>query len=266
MVEAVRIVQLTDTHLFADGEREMLGMATARSLQTVLKAVAALSPLPDRILLTGDLSQDETPQSYERLAELLEPLDVPTYSIPGNHDIPAMMQAILRVAPWSSDRFFQTGGWAVILLDSTAPGMVAGMLSAEQLHTLEWHLSQQADCPTLVALHHPPVAIASPWMDRIGLQNASDFLAIIDRHPQVKIVLFGHIHQEFEGERHGVRYLGTPSTCVQFQPRALEMALDHLSPGFRLLTLHPDGGFETTVHRVPLEGRSIQLDTVKQVH
>ena len=73
---------------------------------------------------------------------------------------------------------------------------------------------------------------------------------MIDRYPQVRLDVFGHIHQEFERSRRGVRYLGTPSTCVQSIPESEKFSLDKLEPGFRLMKLYPDGTFETRIERV----------------
>ena len=87
-------------------------------------------------------------------------------------------------------------------------------------------------------------------MDKIKLQNPDEFYAIIDRYPQVKLVLFGHIHQAFEQQRRGVSYLGSPSTCVQFKPESVEFAIDSIQPGFRLLTFNSDGTLETKIERV----------------
>ena len=137
-----------------------------------------------------------------------------------------------------------------MLLSSWVPGKVYGKLSGRSLEWLEQQLQIIGDKPTAIALHHPPCAIASDWMDRIKLQNPEEFFAIIDRYPQVKLVLFGHIHQAFEQERRGVRYLGSPSTCVQFKPKSVEFAIDSTQPGFRLLTLNSDGSFETKIERV----------------
>ncbi|NJO72176.1 MAG: hypothetical protein HC825_11905 [Oscillatoriales cyanobacterium RM1_1_9] len=87
-------------------------------------------------------------------------------------------------------------------------------------------------------------------MDRIKLQNPEALLACLDDHPQVKLVVFGHIHQGFQTSHNGVTYLGCPSTCVQFQPLAAEFTLDQMAtPGFRVLTLYPDGTFDTQVGR-----------------
>jgi len=246
------IAQLTDTHLFADEEQTLKGWRTVRSFQAVVDAVAQLQPQPDVLLLTGDLSQDETIASYHQLRNRITPLGIPTYWIPGNHDQGlADMEQTLCTAPISPQKCFQAGGWQFILLNSMLYQQVQGELSAEVLATLEQQLQEAQALPTLIALHHPPLAIASTWMDAIGLQNREALFEVIDRHPQVKLVIFGHIHQEFDRVRQGVRYLGAPSTCVQFSPNADEFAIDgDRQPGFRLLSLYPEGQFETAVQRI----------------
>jgi 3',5'-cyclic-AMP phosphodiesterase len=246
------IAQLTDTHLFADEALTMRGFATVRSFQAVLEQVRQLQPQPDLLLLTGDLSQDETIASYEQLRDRVTPLGIPAYWIPGNHDQSLSdMQQILSTELISPQKSFQAGGWQFILLNSMLHQQVQGELTAEALETLEQQLYYAADRPTLIALHHPPLAIASAWMDAIGLQNREALFAVIDRHPQVKLVVFGHIHQAFDRSRQGVRYLGAPSTCVQFSPNSDEFVIDLAEqPGFRLLTLYPDGSYKTTVQRV----------------
>ena len=245
------VAQITDTHLFANPNQEMLGTATAKSFQAVLERVKRLEPQPDLLLLTGDLSQDETPESYQYLQTLLSPLSIPTYWIPGNHDSLAIAQQVLTQKPVLPHKSFQLGGWQFILLNSAVPGCVDGELSSPSLEWLEQQL-QLAGNPTLISLHHPPLAISSDWMDKIGLQNPKDLFAVVDHHPQVRLVIFGHIHQEFEGERQGVHYLGSPSTCVQFVPQNRELVLEQSLPGFRLLRLYPNGTWETQVERAAL--------------
>lgn len=245
----LRVVQISDTHLFAEPSRELLGISTLASLAFVLNTVQQLCPQPDLLLLTGDLSQDESPKSYERLRDLILPLNLPTYWIPGNHDRPQLMQDILCQPPISTSKVFQQDGWNFILLSSALPGKVYGELSKTDLTWLDQQL-QQSSLPTLVALHHPPCPIGSAWMDEIGLHRPDPLYAVLDRHPQVKLVIFGHIHQHFEQVRAGVRYLGCPSTCVQFKPESAEFAIDEARPGFRLLTLAADGSYHVHLERV----------------
>lgn len=244
----LRIVQISDTHLFADDQRELLGIATTESLSAVLQSIRQLQPQPDILLLTGDLSQDETPRSYERLRDLIAALEIPAYWLPGNHDQPWLMAETLCNGLISTTKVVQKGGWNLILLNSMADGKVYGELSVAELTWLEQQL-QQSDHPTLVALHHPPCRIGSDWMDQIGLRQPDRLFAVLDRYPQVKLVLFGHIHQEFEAERAGMRLLGCPSTCVQFKPQSPDFAIDDRGPGLRLLQLYADGQFESQVQR-----------------
>jgi 3',5'-cyclic-AMP phosphodiesterase len=250
VVQAFNIIQLTDLHLFATPEQVLANLQTADSFNAVLTTLQHLQPQADLILLTGDLSQDESLASYQYLYQRLQGLNVPIHWIPGNHDcVPTMHQGLNR-GPFSSQNVLTVGGWRIILLNSVVPGRVEGKLSATELRWLVQELQQAKHVPTLIALHHHPVPIHSNFMDRINLQNAHDLLTIIDQHEQIKVVIFGHIHQEFQTQRRQVYYLGTPSTCFQLQPGAEQFALDHAQPGFRQITLYADGSWETHVHRV----------------
>lgn len=258
---ALDIVQLSDTHLFADLQGQLVGLNTADTLKAVLEQVAQLSPRPDLLLLTGDLSQDESVQSYTHLRDWLAPLDIPVHWLPGNHDnLPAMAQVLLPPL-CSGPAAFCLGGWQFLLLNSQVPGKVYGELSPDTLLWLENNLQAHPDQPTLIALHHPPLSISTPWLDSSRLRNPEPLLELIDRHPQVKLVSFGHIHQEFAAERRGVIYLSSPSTCVQFLPRSPQFAIDPMPPGFRRFMLYPDGQFHTEVMRVEF---SYQFDLAAQ--
>jgi len=244
----LRVAQITDTHLFADPDRHHGEVQTARSCALVLDLLRP-NP-PDLLLLTGDLSQDETPESYDLLARLVAPLNIPTYWIPGNHDAPDLMADRLGQFPFLHQRVIDQGGWRLILLDSTLPDQVAGVLSPDTLTALEHQLQSRRDepPPTLIALHHPPIPPSDRWQ-KMGLQNPADLFAVVDQHPQVKLVLCGHIHQDFHQLRGSVSYLGTPSTCAQFdQPADLELVVNQ--PGLRWLELEPDGQWRTQVQRL----------------
>jgi Icc protein len=250
----VHVLHVTDTHLFAQRTGRLLGLVTYDSLTAVLAAAAAEPP--DMVLATGDLAQDGTAQAYAHLAEAFSgfaaacPLPPPVYWLPGNHDEPAVMRATLTCAPLRPETEVVVGGWYIILLDSTVPGEVGGALSEDELARLDAGLRAHADCPALVCLHHNPVVTSARWMDDIGLANAPAFFAILDRHPQVRGVLWGHVHQAIDLERQGVRLMASPSTCIQFKPETVEFGLDPSAPGYRRLWLYPDGRLETRVFRI----------------
>jgi Icc protein len=249
--QPLRVLQFTDTHFFGSTEGRLMGVDTSVTFRQVLELAHDQQGTPDFYLLTGDLSQDETLESYERFAEATSGLRAPAYFLPGNHDArPLMQQAFTsHGSPFKSDMSFVRGDWHIILLDSQVEGEVHGRISADELNRLESALSKHPNMHTLVSLHHHPVPVGSPWIDEIKVENSDELLAIIERHEQVKMVLCGHIHQEFEATLNSVRYFGTPSTCVQFKPRSQGFAIDAIPPGYRWIQLNPDGTVETAVAR-----------------
>lgn len=245
----VLLVQLSDSHLFAEPDGKLLGMDTQDSLQKVIERVQAEQTDIDLILATGDLSQDGSLASYRRFRQLSERLGAPARWFPGNHDeIPAMQQASA-----GSDLLqpvVDLGNWRITLLDSSIPGAVPGYLADDQLQLLEQALSEAPERHHLVCFHHHPVSIGCHWMEPIGMRNPDALFAVLERHAQVKAVLWGHIHQEFDQQRGGIRLLASPSTCVQFAPGSEEFQVDTTAPGYRWLRLHADGRLETGVSRV----------------
>ena len=250
-VSPMSIVQITDIHLFGSENHKMLGMPTIKSFQAIVDKLHAFGNELDLLLVTGNLSGDGNLQSYDNLQSLLNPLRIPVYWLPGNNDCAIAMDNILNMGMISRRKSFKRGGWNFILLDSCVPGCSHGYLAGKTLDRLNRELTILGDNPTLVALHHPPFAVNSPWLDHSGLQNPQELFAVLDRHPQVKLVLFGHIHQEFQRQRGQVHYLGTPSTGLQFRTQSPTLMIDSKYPGFRLLKLYPNGMWETTVERVP---------------
>jgi len=248
-VNAPLVVQLTDSHLFARANGRLLGIDTAASLQQVVAQVVQEQPRIDLLLASGDLSQDGSVASYQRFCELTEPLAAPMRWLAGNHDENAPM------AKACGDRDFldtvtDLGAWRLILLDSTVRGCVFGELEQAQLATLDEALSAAPERPALICLHHHPVPVGCGWMEPLGLNRPDELFAVLDRHPQVKVVLWGHIHQEFDQLRNGVRLLASPSTGLQFEPGSQEFKAGDQAPGYRWLRLLPDGELETGVSRL----------------
>lgn len=247
---SVLLLQITDSHLFAEQEGTLLGMNTAASLAQVMERVMAEQPEVDLMIATGDLSQDGTLESYRRFQAMTAAIEAPHRWLAGNHDEAAVMAEHFGHTPFMQP-VTDIGNWRVVLLDSSVSGSVPGWLADEQLALLDKALGEAPDRHALVCLHHHPISIDCKWMEPIGLRNAEAFLAVIDRHPQVRALLWGHIHQHLDRERKGVRLLATPSTCVQFEPLSEDFSVDRIAPGYRWLRLHPDGRLETEVSRVP---------------
>jgi len=246
----LRVVQISDCHLYASPSRSLAGLNTQDTFDSVLELVSSEFNTSDLILATGDLVHDASPMGYTRMRDRLEKMNRPVHCLPGNHDVPEVMSEYLNHGKVTTPASVRLRNWIIIMLDSTVPGREGGHLDAGQLEILEQNLDQNPEHHALICLHHHPLPIGSAWMDRMALDNPISFFAIIDRFPQVRAILCGHIHQEYESQRHQVRLLGAPSTCIQFTPLLEQFNLDRLPPGLRWLELGNDGSVNTGIRRL----------------
>ena len=246
----IELIQLTDTHIFADPEATFDGIDSSASLEQIINLAQNTHWPPDAVLLTGDLVHDPAPKAYERLAEILGTIELPVYCIPGNHDDPAMAKQILNQKNISTPGAIYFENWIVLMLDSFLPNTHSGRLDASELQFLDEQLEANKNKHALICLHHSPVSINSPWMDKMSLQNPEELFSILDKYSQVRAVLWGHIHQEFNSMHNDVQLMATPSTCVQFMPGVDHYTKDNQTAGYRHLRLFNSGELQTKVARL----------------
>ncbi|OBX05012.1 3',5'-cyclic-nucleotide phosphodiesterase [Gallibacterium genomosp. 3] len=249
----IRLLKVTDPHLFADAESELLGINTFASFQQVLSEIKNSGFESDFILATGDFVQDGSEEGYHRFVKEIAQLGKKVFWIPGNHDFQPKMEAVFDVykAIIQPHKHLLLGEhWQVLLLDSQLYGVPHGMLSEDELAWLEHHLLMYPERNTLVVLHHHLVPTRSAWLDQHNLRNPYDFSEVLAKHKKVKGIFYGHIHQEVNAQWQGIPVFATPSTCIQFKPDCAHFTLDSLQPGWREITLHPDGHIETKVQRI----------------
>lgn len=251
----IRLLQITDCHLFADPNAELKGICTRERFNDVLAALREELPRAERLIITGDLAHDERKETYETLRELLGEWLPRVRVVPGNHDDRGAMRETFRdVVETVNGRngFSESlGNWQLIGLDTQITGALPGEVGASQLARLEEQLAgtQQR---VAIFLHHPPVDVGSAWLDKIGLTDAAALWNLLDRFPQVRVLCSGHVHQELAIRRGGTLVLTTPSTGVQFVPEAETLIVDDALPGYRVLELQDNGDVRTRVVRVPL--------------
>jgi Icc protein len=206
---------------------------------------------PDLLLATGDLVHDASETGYKRLLGRLKLTEIPTYCLPGNHDQPGKMKQLLNQDNVHCTASMQAKGWSLIFLDSTIPGSDGGKINNKQMKLLKSLLETHPDKHTLICMHHHPLPVGSRWMDTMVLENPNSFFDLVLRHPQVKGMLCGHIHQTFEQTYRGLKILGTPSTCVQFAAGEDDFAIDPAPPGYRWLSLQPNGEMLSGISALP---------------
>lgn len=252
----MRIVQLTDCHLMADPQAELKGICTRARFDQVLAAIQGYSSTADRLIVTGDLTHDEQLVTYQTLRHLLGEWFPKLRVIPGNHDDRALMRQVFdeRIQVVGDRNIFveSLGTWKLIGLDSHVPGHIHGELGSAQREWLEGELATARDSFCGLFLHHPPVMVNSRWLDDVPLVDRAEFLSLVARYPQVRLICCGHIHQERTAIERGIPIFTTPSTGVQFRPETQILEVDSAAPGFRILDLAEDGAIHTRVQRVLL--------------
>lgn len=247
----IKLIQITDTHLFEPADGSLLSVKTLDSFNAVVSAIIDQGSCFDAILSTGDISQDHTAGSYQRFVSGIAPLKKSCYWLPGNHDFKPSMTSVLPSQQIEQVSHVLLGEhWQMVLLDSQVVGVPHGRLSDQQLQLLDEKLAQYPQRHTLVLLHHHPILVGSRWLDQHTLKDAEYFWQLVEKHSNVKAVLCGHVHQDMNVLHQGVRVMATPSTCVQFKPNSDDFALDTLSPGWRELALFADGSLTTEVKRL----------------
>lgn len=241
-----RILHLTDTHLHADPAFEHMGVNTKQSLLEVLAHVEASNQKPDLILITGDLTHDETAAGYQQLRTIMDSLRVPVYILPGNHDLPSLINNNMLSTSISNQAHITLEHWHIIMLDTSIRGSECGELATSQLTLLQQTLDDNPERHTLICMHHQPIPVGSRWLDTMQVKNSDAFMQIIQPHTQIKAVLWGHVHQAFHSQYAAIDWIATPATCRQFLPGSEDFAMDNTKgAGYRWLQLQDNGTIET---------------------
>ena len=205
----MRILHLTDTHLFADpAARHYDRIDTAAALERVLERLADIAadrPV-DLVLHTGDASEDASEDSYRRLHAMLDPVaaafGAELLVVMGNHDSSAAYAAVAgpgdHGGPWQDRARMLANAWRAVVLDSSVPGAGYGRLDAAQLAWLREVLAEPSEHGTVLAIHHPPLTAATPLLRALDLQDR-DALTDAIVGTDVRLICSGHYHHPMTG-------------------------------------------------------------------
>jgi len=210
------IAQVTDSHIKAKGRLAYQNVDTAVNLQRCIQHLIDLDPLPDVVLMTGDLTDFGRVEEYELLRELIAPLVMPVYVIPGNHDERENFRKAFDDHPYlprTGDLRYVVDDYPLrmIGLDTTIPGKPGGELCSNRLAWLDQQLEGKPDSPTVIFMHHPPITTGIQHMDVQNCNNGDAFGRLLETHPQVFQVMCGHVHRPIHTQWHGVTVSIAPS-------------------------------------------------------
>lgn len=256
-------VHISDTHLAHDPDFKARKPRPARDAALdLLDRINKLEGRVQLVLHTGDIvDHPRTEKHYAAAREVMQVCKQPMLYVPGNHDDVRMFQRdFLGIEPKAhADHETEINGVQILLLDSHAPQNTelqsAGFLADEQLAWVEERCLAKDRRPLIVAVHHHPIKLGAPWIDRMVLRNGLDLHNILKqaRH-RLRGVFHGHIHEGISVQRDGVMYYSVQSSF--FQTRTwygqTHPANDYFKgPGFNLVTLTTHETF-VRFRRLPL--------------
>jgi 3',5'-cyclic AMP phosphodiesterase CpdA len=200
------IAQISDFHLKPEGMLAYDVADTATSLKRAVEHINQLNQIPDIVLVTGDLVDDGTPDSYALLTDLLSVLKPPFFIVPGNHDYKENLQMAFPEHDYLDNSIDEDGvnyicfslenfPVRLIGLDTVTPGEHGGGFGRERLLWLKKTLEAKIEVPTIIFMHHPPFASALVHMDNEEFHGWKEFKSLISEHPQVERILCGHLHR-----------------------------------------------------------------------
>jgi Icc protein len=279
----MRVIQITDLHLFSDREEslpEHPGRPTHASLAAVLDHIEAHAGDFDALVVSGDIAANSGCEpldelAYSHLRKELErrggaALLARTHVIPGNHDCRASLLKHFpacqadQMGPKTEVSFAASVAaasgseeWRLVGLDSGGK-KERPEIGPSQMQRLREELdnSRHQGKPTLLFMHHPPVAVGAyfdtphpadpvsvldytPWQTPTDIpSNPEALAAAAAAGGRVKAIVCGHVHWEGTGQLGGTPVLTSPATCCQYMAKAKDhdawMVTAH-PPGYRVI-------------------------------
>jgi 3',5'-cyclic AMP phosphodiesterase CpdA len=218
-MKPVLLAQLSDLHLGAAWE----GVDPQPRLERVIEALRGLPNPVDAVVVSGDITGDGGEADSRLARRLLDGLGAPVHVLTGNHDRRVSLRQAFSLPGEGGepvDYSVAIGDLRLVVLDSTVPGQDAGAFDSEQLHWLDHELEMEPERPTILAMHHPPLATGIPEWDAINLAASErDALAkVVALHPQLRAIVGGHLHRVAASTLAGCPVLSAPSTYLQVLP------------------------------------------------
>ena len=247
----MKLIQVSDLHFVPPGTL-LYGLDPRARLAAAIADINEHHGDAELCLFTGDLADHGAPEAYDALRETLAALRVPYRLTIGNHDSRGNFQSAFPEAPRDEHGFVQTvvatSAGDIILLDTNEPGQHSGSFCAPRRAWLEARLAEAAGRPIYIFMHHPPLDIGIPAMDRIGLVDKQEFAGALEGAGDIRHIFFGHVHRPLSGSWRGIPYASLRSMVHQVRLDLVTETLEVFEstpPAYNVILLD---GEDTVVH------------------
>ena len=260
----MRIAHISDFHLPTKAGQHVKGVLPDANLIEAVSALKRQVPVPDLVILGGDLLDEGQKGNYETIAELFRELQIPFHPVVGNHDD---LKALKNSSLLDNERMacgygcFDHQDLHVILLNTGGTGKSYGNIEEQQLFWLSEDLYRNHGKPVMIFMHHHPIESGIPWLDKMKLQNADAFWEIVPPYSQnILGVFFSHLHIQLMTTVRGVLVASPPAVCFQFSGNndTSKAQLSGEHPGFNLIDVQNIGAEAPSAG-----GRTVHLRTVR---
>jgi 3',5'-cyclic-AMP phosphodiesterase len=260
----MRIAQITDLHVDTDGGFMRSFVDANAKLAAAVAFLEERSGGLDAVLVTGDVTNHGRPEQYELLLELLAPLTIPTYLVPGNHDEREAFRTAFGDRAWVPaagpvDYVVDDHPVRLIGIDTTEPDRHDGEFHPEQAEWLDAVLSEQPDRATVIFGHHPPFLTGLWLFDAMRLNGSELMRDIVARHPQVRLVVSGHVHRPVSSAWGTVALTTAPSTTHQNRCDLHPDEGAGVTDETPMLQIHRIGPDQVITHTMPFEAPTKSL-------
>ena len=234
------MIQITDTHLFADKTQQLQGHCTYQNLSDTIDYLLSSEEPPNFVLLTGDISQDESSESYRLARAQLERLNVPVSWIHGNHDDEIKVKPIFDASPFLKQlTHLPTPFWDFIAINTCRRGTDEGYLEESELAQF-WQrasIAKRNNKNIVVVMHHHPHPVSTPLVDACMLKRAGKFLTQLKEHPEIKLMICGHVHGDYQIPYDKLMIEACPATSFQWQKGTSTLSTEN-KKGFKYFAFH----------------------------
>ncbi len=231
-----KIIQITDFHLYKDPKQRLYGLVNTND--TLLDVLAVVKKeKPDLVIASGDLSDDGSKESYQRLQGYLSELNCDVYTIYGNHDHPANFDQYLIGGNVKKSNIFCSDFVNLLFINSFKENAHSGYITDDELMQFEDSLKKYDNCVVVVHHHFLPLKNIEPQieniMDRYIMENGRELFDVITRYKsKIKFCVTGHVHNFYQSEIDGIKIYSCPSTCVQFAKTSEHLIEAKKKPAF----------------------------------
>ncbi|MGH1575673.1 metallophosphoesterase [Planktotalea sp.] len=228
----VKLLWFSDLHFTSAGDQ--FGYDPRARLDVLIEHISKHHSDAALCVISGDMVDEPTRENYAELANRLAHLPMPYLPMTGNHDLRSEFSQALALPDSVQDGFLQYAvtldGLRLICLDTLTENSDDGSFCETRRDWLADKLARDRKTPTVVFCHHPPLALGYPMLDPNCIDTGATLLNMLAAAPNVRQLLFGHVHRHMQGVTQGLPFASIRSVLYQAPPPMPAWDWDSFTP------------------------------------